>query len=291
MSPFGSTGYLAGKSYCLMKAKPYSVYFIFLWLILFSVLPLSFILLTSFLSKDPQYLVSLPFTLNNYAELLSPVLAKIFFRSFLIAFLTTVFCLLLAYPFSYLLVKSKYQSMLLLLIIIPFWTSSLIRTYSLVAILKFNGILNAFLIKLHLIDQPLSLLYTNFAVVSGLVYNLFPFMVLPIFTNMERFDFRLIEAAKDLGASRLAIFFRVFLPNTAGGIVSGCLMVMLPAMTLFYIPNVLGGARSILLGNIIQNQFLVLENWPQGAATSTILTAVLLFLLFIYRRHSKEVLQ
>ncbi len=229
----------------------------------------------------------MPFTLNNYAQLVSPIFANIFFRSIIIACITTLFCLLLAYPFSYLLIKSKHQSILLLLIIIPFWTSSLVRTYALIAILKLNGVLNAILLKCHIIHQPLSLLYTNFAVISGLVYNLFPFMVLPIFTNMERFDFRLIEAAKDLGANRLSIFFRVFLPNTANGVISGCLLVFLPAMTLFYIPNVLGGARSILLGNMIQTQFLNLENWPQGAATSMTLTFALVVILWILKRQRK----
>ncbi|CDZ78889.1 Spermidine/putrescine transport system permease protein PotB [Legionella massiliensis] len=243
------------------------------------------------MSRNSLRLVDLPFTLSNYAALLNPVFMKIFLRSLLMAAFATLCCLLLAYPFSYLLVKSKHQSLLLLLIIIPFWTSSLIRTYSLIAILKAKGIVNAILLKLHLIDAPLSLLYSNFSVITGLVYNLFPFMVLPIFTNMERFDFRLIEAAKDLGASRFNIFFRVFLPNTASGIMSGCLLVLLPAMTLFYIPNVLGGARSVLLGNLIQDQFLILENWPQGSATSVLLTLILLVLLFFYRRQSKELLQ
>jgi spermidine/putrescine transport system permease protein len=271
-----------------MKARAISVYFIYGWLIIFSLIPLVLILLTSFLSKDPTSLISLPFTLNNYINLLTPLFGKVFFRSIFIALITTFGCLALAYPFSYLIVKSKHQSVLLLLIIIPFWTSSLVRTYSLIAILKFKGILNAILLKLHLIDHPLSLLYTNSAVITGLVYNLFPFMVLPIFTNMERFDFRLIEAAKDLGAGKLSIFYRVFLPNTARGVISGCLLVLLPAMTLFYIPDILGGARSTLLGNMIQSQFLVLENWPQGAATSIALTALLLLLLFFFR-HREEV--
>ncbi len=204
-------------------------------------------------------------------------------RSLLMAGATTLACLILAYPFSYFMVRSKHQSMLLLLIIIPFWTSSLVRTYALVAILKFNGVLNALLLKLHLISTPLSLLYSNFAVLSGLIYTLFPFMVLPLYTNMERFDFKLLEAATDLGANRWALFTRVFLPNTTRGILSGVLLVFLPAMTLFYIPNVLGGARSILIGNLIQNQFLVAENWPQGAATSVLLTLILLLLLLIYR--------
>jgi len=270
-----------------MKTKAYSVYILYIWLFLFSFLPLLLVLAVSVLSKDSNKLVTLPLTLSNYAGLFTPVFAKILLRSVLIALLTTGLCLLVAYPFSYFMIKSRHRSLLLLLIIIPFWTSSLIRTYALIAILKYKGLLNALLLKWHIIDAPLSLLYSNFAVISGLVYNLFPFMVLPIVNNMERFDFRLLEAAQDLGASRWAAFTRVFLPGTAAGVLSGCILVFLPAMTLFYIPNVLGGARSILLGNLIQNQFLVLEDWPQGAATSAVLTAILLLLLACYRQQNK----
>lgn len=260
---------------------------VYFWLIVFGILPIFLVLVTSFLSQDTQTLVSLPLTIDNYTELFSSLFGKVFARSIIIATITTVGCLLIAYPFSYFLIKSRYQSVLLLLIIIPFWTSSLVRTYSLIAILKFNGLLNALLIKIHLIDEPLTLLYSNFAVISGLIYNLFPFMVLPIFNNMERFDFRLIEAAKDLGASPLHIFLKVFFPNTIRGVISGSLLVFLPAMTLFYIPNVLGGARSTLLGNLIVSQFLVVENWPQGAATSVALTG----LLFIFYMISKLVVR
>lgn len=279
-----SSSALQAPSPAIREKGSLAIYFIYTWLILFSLIPLSLVLIASFLSKDSSHLVSLPFTFSNYGALLTPQFAGVFLRSLIVAFITTACCLLLAYPFSYLLVKSKHQSVLLLLIIIPFWTSSLVRTYALIAILKLNGVLNSTLLKLHIIDHPLSLLYSNFAVISGLIYTLFPFMVLPIFTNMERFDFRLIEAAKDLGASRFAIFFHVFLPNTATGIISGCSLVLLPAMTLFYIPNVLGGARSVMLGNMIQSQFLVLENWPQGAATSVVLTATLIFFLVFLRQ-------
>lgn len=274
-----------------MKNSSVTIYMIYLWIIVFGLAPLCLVLLASFMSRNTIHLIDFPFSLQNYTALLNPIFMKIFLRSLFIALFATGCCLLIAYPFSYLLVKSKYQSLLLLLIIIPFWTSSLIRTYSLIAILKAKGVINLVLLKLHLIDNPLSLLYSNFSVITGLVYNLFPFMVLPIFTNMERFDFQLIEAAKDLGASKHDIFFRVFLPNTATGIISGCLLVLLPAMTLFYIPNVLGGARSILLGNLIQDQFLSLENWPQGAATSVLLTLLLLVLLSFYRRQGKGLMQ
>ncbi len=288
MNQCGFSGYLGGKSYCLMNVKSFSIFTIYTWLIAFCCIPLSLIVITSFLSQDRSQLGNLPFTFANYSALFNPIFLKIFIRSLLIALVTTGCCLIVAYPFSYLLVKSKYQSLLLLLIIIPFWTSSLVRTYALIAILKSEGILNTLLLKLHLIDAPLSLLYSNFSVLIGLVYNLFPFMVLPIYTNMERFDFRLIEAAKDLGANPWAIFWRVFLPNTTSGILSGCLLVLLPAMTLFYIPNVLGGARSILLGNLIQDQFLIQDNWPQGSATSLLLTVLLLITLGFFRNHAKE---
>ncbi|MDF1646888.1 MAG: ABC transporter permease subunit [Legionellaceae bacterium] len=267
-----------------MKNKSIALYFVYLWLFLFGFIPLCLVFIASLLSKDTMQLIALPFTLAHYQSFFSALMGHVLLRSFFMAGATTLACLILAYPFSYLMVRSKHQSLLLLLIIIPFWTSSLVRTYALVAILKFNGVLNALLLKLHIITTPLSLLYSNFAVLSGLIYTLFPFMVLPLYTNMERFDFKLLEAAEDLGANRWVLFTCVFLPNTTRGIISGVLLVFLPAMTLFYIPNVLGGARSILIGNLIQNQFFVAENWPAGAATSILLTIILLLLLLIYRK-------
>ena len=267
-----------------MKAKPASVYFIYAWLFVLGLFPLSLIAVTSFLSKSADHLITLPFTLQNYTSLFNPLIGHVMLRSVWIASITTGACLLLAYPFSYFMVKSKHQSFLVLLIIIPFWTSSLVRTYALIALLKVHGVLNSLLLHMHIIDHPLALLYSNGAVIIGLVYTLFPFMVLPLFTQMERFDVRLLEAAQDLGAGKGSLFFRVFLPNTTLGIVSGSLLVFLPAMTLFYIPNVLGGARSILLGNLIQNQFFIMENWPEGAATSLFLTGALVFFLLMAKK-------
>ena len=261
---------------------------VFLWILLFGLLPFALVLVASFLTPDEDHFVKLPITLNNYINLLDPMFVKVFWRSFIVAIITTICCLLFAYPFSYFLIKSKHQQALLLLIIIPFWTSSLVRTYALLAMLKMHGIINTILLKLHIISQPLTLLYNNFAVISGLVYSLFPFMVLPIYSNMERFDFRLLEAARDLGASKLNIFFRVFLPSTKQGIVSGSILVMLPAMTLFYIPNILGGARSFMIGNLIQSQFLEDGNWPQGSATSISLMALLGIFLLSFKVIKRE---
>jgi spermidine/putrescine transport system permease protein len=271
-----------------MSIKAGSRYFIYAWLFFFGVLPLSVIAIASVLSENHTHLITLPFTFKNYIALFNPGIAHIFGRSLLMASVTTAIILLLAYPFSYFMVKSKHKSMHVLLIVIPFWTSSLVRTYALIAILKVHGILNTVLLKLHVIQHPLLLLYSNTAVIIGLVYTLFPFMVLPLFTQMERFDFRLLEAALDLGASKMAFFFRIFLPNTLQGIISGSLLVFLPAMTLFYIPNILGGARSILLGNLIQNQFFILDNWPEGAATSLLLTGLLLMMMAIYQKYRRN---
>ena len=274
-----------------MKPSSYATNCVYFWLLVFGLLPIALVFICAFLHRDEQSLVSLPFTIQAFVDLLNPMYIKVLYRSVYMATLTTAVCLLLALPFSYAMVKSRHQSLLLFLIIIPFWTSSLVRTYSLIAVLKNKGLLNNLLLKLHIIHTPMDLLYTNFAVVCGLVYNLFPFMVLPIYTNMERFDFRLLEAAQDLGANSWQRFWRVFIPGNSNGIVAGCILVSLPAMTLFYIPNVLGGARSILIGNLIQDQFLMTQDWPQGAATSLLLTLLLLTLLAIFRKYSKGLMQ
>lgn len=266
-----------------MKTRSFSLYLIYAWLFCFALLPVVMIIIISFLTQNSIKLASLPWTLENYRDIVSLVFAHVLVRSLIIAAITTLLCLILAYPFSYILMQSKYQAVWIALLVIPLWTSSLVRTYAMIAILKLNGLLNKLLLFLHIIEQPVSFLYTNTAVVIGLVYNLFPFMVLPLFSNMEQFDFTLIEAAKDLGARRLTVFFRVFLPHTTQGILAGSLMTFLPAMTLFYVTNILGGARSVLLGNLIQNQFLVTENWPAGATTSVVLSITLLLLLFFYR--------
>ena len=272
-----------------MSIKQHSILLLYVWLTLFGLLPLLLMLITSTLTPDINHWVKLPFTMQHYVDLMHPNIISIFCRSLLIALLTTVLCLLLAFPVSYWIVKSRNKSVCILLIIIPFWTSSLVRTYALLALFKYKGVLNTILLYLHCITTPLSLLYSNTAVIIGLVYTLFPFMVLPLFASMERFDYHLIEAAQDLGASRLTIFWRIFVPMNRTGIISGCILVLLPAMTIFYIPNVLGGARSLMLGNLIQNQFLLFENWPAGSATSVMLSFCLLSIIWIYHHYNKGI--
>lgn len=257
---------------------------IWLWLFLFALLPFCLVVAASFLNHSEQHFLELPFTLDNYAQIGNPTFLQIFNKSFVIAGIATLWCLILGYPFAYIIARnqSRWKNFLLLLVIIPFWTSSLIRSYALIAMIKAKGIINTALIGLGIIHHPLPILFTNTAVIIGLIYNLLPFMILPIMTNVERLDTQLIDAAFDLGANRITTFRRVIIPLTMPGIISGIILVFLPAMTIFYIPDILGGAKSILLGNLIQNQYLVAQNWPLGSAVSTVLTLILITLILLY---------
>ncbi len=262
----------------------FSLSTVFIWLLLFSFLPFCLIIFTSFMNPGEINLVEFPLTLASYSQLNNHTTLRIFEKSFLMAGLCTFICLLIGYPFAYIIacINNRWKNTLLLLVIIPFWTSSLIRSYALIAILKAKGLLNNVLMAIGIIDHPLSILYTNYAVMIGLIYNLLPFMILPIMTNVERLDGRLIDAAKDLGANWFTTFWKIIIPLTFPGIIAGSILVFLPAMTMFYIPDILGGAKSILLGNLIQNQYLVAQNWPLGSAFSTVLTLMLITLILIY---------
>lgn len=262
----------------------FSLSIVWFWLLTFALVPLLLVTMASFMSHNENHLVTLPVTLENYAALGSRVYLKIFRESFYIAGTCTLLCLLLGYPFAYRVARmqSRLRELLILLIIIPFWTSSLIRCYSIMTLLKPRGVVNSLLIWTGIIDKPLQIMFTDTAVMIGLVYNLLPFMVLPLLTNIERLDDRLVDAARDLGANRFTTFRKVILPLTIPGIISGCILVFLPAMTLFYIPDLLGGSKSILLGNLIQNQFLIAQNWPLGSAVSMVFTLLLVILMLIY---------
>jgi spermidine/putrescine transport system permease protein len=266
--------------------KYFSLGITWLWLMVFALLPFCLVTLASFASHDNTHLLMWPFTLENYLQLNNSIYVKIFKQSFYIAGTCTLICLLVGYPFAYIIARmqSRFKGLLTLLVIIPFWTSSLIRTYSMITMLKPKGVISSILISLGIINKPLALLFTDTSVMIGLVYNLLPFMILPLLTNIERLDKKLIDAARDLGANRFTTFRRVILPLTMPGILSGCILVFLPAMTIFYIPDLLGGSKSILLGNLIQNQFLIAQNWPLGSAISVVFTLLLAVLLLIYWR-------
>jgi spermidine/putrescine transport system permease protein len=264
--------------------KIFSLTIIWAWLFLFALLPFCLVIAASFLHHSESHFVEWPLTIHHYQQLNHHIYLHIFEKSFLIAGVCTLICLLIGYPVAYLLARmqGRWKSICILLVIIPFWTSSLIRSYALIAILKAKGLLNSLLISIGFIHHPLPILFTNTAVMIGLVYNLLPFMILPIMTNVERLDWQLIDAARDLGANRFTTFKRVILPITTPGMMAGSILVFLPGMTIFYISDILGGAKSMLLGNLIQNQFLIAENWPMGSAVSVLLTLILGTLMIIY---------
>ncbi len=269
--------------------KNISITSIWLWLGFFALVPNVLVLITSMLQQGDNELVRLQLTLINYFELFDTIYARIFLHSFWLAGLCTFLCLIFGYPFAYILARAhnRYKGLLLLLVIIPFWTSSLIRSYAIVTILKAKGILNSLFIWLGIIHQPMQLLYSSSAVVIGLVYSLLPFMILPLYANIEKLDMRLIDAARDLGASKITVFRKVILPLTMPGIIAGIMLVFLPAMSMFYIPDLLGGAKTLLVGNLIENQFLAARNWPMGSTVSIILTLLMGLMLLAYWRSTK----
>lgn len=270
--------------------KNISIGMITVWLILLVFIPTLMVVAMSFFQYSEKELFIPAFTLGNYRGLFDSVFFRVLVSSFRLAFLTTLITLLMAYPFAYNLAryKGRFKNILMVLIIIPFWTSSLIRTYAMVMILKTNGLLNEFLLWTGLIHEPLKLMYTESAVLIGMVYSLLPFMVLPLYAVLEKFDYRLIEASKDLGAGRIQTFRYVVLPLTMPGIIAGCMLVFLPSLSLFYISDLLGGAKTLLIGNFIKNQFLFTRNWPLGSAASMMLTVIMFLLMFAYYKSSRR---
>jgi spermidine/putrescine transport system permease protein len=254
------------------------------WLGFFVLIPNVMIIATSFLQRDEAAFVRLDFTLENYRRILDPVYLQVFGHSAAMALVATLVCLVLGYPFAYALARTRpgLRHLLLLLVIIPFWTNSLIRTYAIRSLLATQGALNHFLLFIGIIDAPLRLLYTGTAVTIGLVYILFPFMVLPLFAVIEKLDTRLLEAAADLGAGRFQRFVRVTIPLTMPGIIAGGLLVFLPALGMFYVSDLLGGAKDLLIGNFIKNQFLDARDWPFGAAASVAMTLIMALMLIAY---------
>lgn len=254
------------------------------WLVLFVLIPNLMIIGTSFLTRDEANLIKFAFTFENYTRLLDPLYGKVMLHSFYMAIVATLICLVIGYPFAYIVAKmpEKWRPFMLFLIIVPFWTNSLIRTYGLKIVLGTQGILNQALMSLGLIDAPLRIMFTETAVMIGLVYILLPFMILPLYSAIEKLDGTYIEAARDLGANKFQTLVRVILPLTMPGIIGGCLLVLLPALGMFYIADLLGGAKNLLIGNVIKSQVLNARDWPFGAATSIALTLAMAIMLYAY---------
>jgi spermidine/putrescine transport system permease protein len=256
------------------------------WLIVFFALPLLIVFVYSFLKRGPYGQIVWEFSLDNYARFFDPLYLRIFARSFKIAGLTTLFCFLFGYPMAYWMATRppKWRNTLLLLVMIPFWTNFLVRTYAWILILRDTGLINQALLGLGLISAPLPLFGNDLAIVIGLVYGWFPDMVLPCYVAIERLDFSLLEAAEDLYANEAKAFARVTFPLTLPGIVAGSMLVFVPSLGAYVTPDLLGGARSVMIGNVIQSQFLSVRDYPFGSAFSFVLMAMMLLATLIYFR-------
>ncbi|GAB6046278.1 spermidine/putrescine ABC transporter permease PotB [Methyloparacoccus murrellii] len=266
------------RRWCALSGLP-------LWLSMFTLVPTGLVVTVSFLGRDERGFIRFVPTLDNYRRLLDPTYLNVFIDSLAMAMLATLLCLLIAYPFAWSLsrVGRRWRPLLLMLVILPFWTNSLVRIYAIRSLLAAKGAMNALLVGLGLVNEPIRLLYSGWAVSLGLVYVLLPFMILPLYSSFEKLDRRLIEAAADLGAGRLASFRHVIVPLTAPGMAAGALMVFLPALGLFYVTDVLGGARNLMLGALLKEQFLDARDWPFGAAASLVVIGLLFLFLALYR--------
>jgi spermidine/putrescine transport system permease protein len=253
--------------------------------------PLAVVLAYSFLTRGAYGGLDLPWTIENYARLADSLYLAIFLRSFGMAAAATAICLVLAYPLAWFLCRAgRRRNLYLQLVILPFWSSFLVRLYAWLFLLRDTGLVNTVLQALHLIREPLPLLYNEGAVLLGLVYGYLPFMVLPIYATLERLDPALLEAAADLGARPWTALWRVAIPLSAPGIRAGTVLVFIPCLGAYLTPDLLGGGRSVMIGNLVQNQFTNARDWPFGAAVSVALMVVVTVLVILFLRRDPEAL-
>jgi spermidine/putrescine transport system permease protein len=251
--------------------------------------PLAIILAYSLLTRGTFGGISLPWTWESYQRLIDPIYLAILWRSFWIAGASTVICLLLGFPLALFISRSgKRKDLYLSLVMLPFWTSFLVRTYAWMFLLRDTGLINTLLETLGLIHGPLPLLYNDGAVILGLVYGYLPFMVLPLYATLERLDRNLLEASADLGARPWATLTHVMVPLCAPGIRAGVILVFIPCLGAYLTPDLLGGGKSVMIGNLVQNQFTTARDWPFGSAISLALMAVVMLLLAAFVRRSDE---
>ena len=256
------------------------------WMLFFVLLPLMYVVVISFLERDLYGGIQFTFTFENYTDILKPVYLNVIWQSIKLAFFTTAICLLIGYPFAYYIARkpSKLAAKLLMLIMIPFWTNTLVRLYSISLMAQPNGFINRFLMYIGLIEEPLQMLHTDGIVVVGLLLSMLPFAVLPLYASIEKLDKSYLEASSDLGAKPAVTFWRVTVPLTLPGIVASIILVFIPSLGMYYVPETLGGGKIMLIGNLIRNQFLVTRNWPFGASLSILLVIITLIMLWMYTR-------
>lgn len=261
------------------------------FLSVFFLAPLLIILVYSLLSRGAYGEIEFTFSLKNYANLLDPLYLSILLRSLKLALLTTLFSLLIGYPVALSISQmvGKRQFIFLMLVIIPSWMNLLIKNYAWMVILRRQGLLNTALLAAGIIDEPLALMFNEPAVLVGLVHTYLPFMALPIYAALERLDRRLIEAARDLGANRWQTLRRIIFPQSIAGVLVGSILVFVPALGAFITPDLLGGANSLMVGNLIQNQFFQARDWPFGSALAICLMSLVLLALLLYARFAGRV--
>lgn len=265
----------------------------FVWTGLFFFLPLLLVFVISFAARGTYGGVVWRFALTNYLDLLHPLYFRIFGQSLLFAGATTLICLVMGFPLAYYMARTspRWQGLWLFLVMIPFWTNFLVRTYAWMFILRAEGLLNQLFMQAGVIETPIEILYSNTAVLIGLVYGYLPFMVLPLYVAVERLDLPLVDAAWDLYATRWSIFWRVIVPLTKPGIIAGCLLVFIPSLGAFITPDLLGGARTMMVGNLIQHEYLVVRDWPLGSAISFVLMLVVVGVMAAYFRSERRLQQ
>jgi spermidine/putrescine transport system permease protein len=255
------------------------------WLLVFFLLPLILMFVYSLMPRGIYGGVTPGFTLEHYGRFFDPLYLQVLQRTFAWSIACTVICLALGYPVAYVIARSgRWRTFLLFLVVLPFWTSFLVRTFAMIFLMRDTGLINTWMLKLGLIQEPMTILYTPFAVMAGLVYGFLPFMILPIYASLEKVDLSLLEAAEVLGARPTARFRKVTLPLSMPGVVAGSLLVFIPALGSFLISDLLGGAKQVMIGNLVQNQFSSARNWPFGSAASFIVMSLVLAAVMFYLR-------
>lgn len=249
-------------------------------------LPLLYILVISFFKNDTYGGIIPIFTLQNYMRVFDGVYITVFLKSFLIALISTIICILIAYPFTIFISRKSeiVKSVLMTLVIIPFLTNSLIRMYGWIILLRKSGVINTVLLNLNVINNPLELMYNYGTIILGMVYTLLPFMILPLYSSISKISPSIIDASRDLGANSYKIFTKIIFPLTIPGLFNGSLMVFIPSIAYFFISDILGGGKLMILGNLIKNQFLTARNWPFGSSISILLLFITFILVFVYKK-------
>ena len=271
-----------------LRGEALTVLPLYVFTLLFVLGPIVYMIVLSFLTRAETWGVLPEFTLQNYKNIAEPVYLETFWESIKLALTSTVLVILIGYPFGYFMAKltAKWKKRTMMLLMIPFWTSSLIRLYGWIIIFRAGGILDKLLMALHVTEKSVKILYTYPAVVVGMVYALLPFMIFAVYSSAEKLDFSLVEAARDLGASPMKAFLTVSLKLPLPGLLSGVVLTFVPSMGLFFIADILGGNKVVLVGNLIQEQLMKTHNWPFAAALSVALLALTSLFMFLYRKLS-----